>query len=151
MNKQIIVTIAVVVIVGGGAFYGGMKYQQSKNPMSGLSRQNFQNLSEKQRQQLQANAGAAFQGETNRANGQSFLTGKIIAKDAQSLTLEIQDGGSKIVFYSETTTIDKFTSGSLADLEAGKSVTVNGKANSDGSLTAESIQIRPAGTNLPSR
>ncbi|OIO07392.1 hypothetical protein CO115_00755 [Candidatus Falkowbacteria bacterium CG_4_9_14_3_um_filter_36_9] len=58
----------------------------------------------------------------------------------------MRDGGSKIVFLSDSTSIGKTTDGTVADLEAGKQVTINGKDNSDGSVTAQSIQIRP---NLP--
>ena len=142
MKKIIPIIIVSIIVIGGGAFYGGMKYQQSKNPTSGLSRQNFQNLSEEQRQQLQANAGTAFQGGANRANGQSFLTGEVIAKDAQSLTLKMQDGGSIIVFLSSSTTVSKTAEGSLNDIEIGKQVMVTGKQNSDGSYTAQTIQER---------
>ncbi len=142
MKKIIPIIIVSIIVIGGGAFYGGMKYQQSKNPMSGLSRQNFQNLSEEQRQQLQANAGVTFQGGANRANGQSFLAGEVIAKDAQSLTLKIQDGGSRIVFLSSSTTVSKTVEGSLNDIEIGKQIMITGKQNSDGSYVAQTIQKR---------
>ncbi|MDP3991280.1 MAG: DUF5666 domain-containing protein [Candidatus Nealsonbacteria bacterium] len=141
MNKLIAIVIATAAVVGGGAFYGGMKYQQSKNSMSGFSRQNFQNLSQEQRQQLQANAGTAFQGG-NRAAGQGFLTGEVLSKDAQSLTLKMQDGGSKIVFLSSSTTVSRTTEGSISDIEIGKQIMVAGKQNSDGSYVAQTIQER---------
>ena len=141
MKKILPIIIVSIIVIGGGAFYGGMKYQQSKNPTSGLSRQNFQNLSEEQRQQLQANAGGAFQGG-NRTAGQDFLAGEVISKDAQSLTLKIQDGGSRIVFLSSSTTVSKTAEGSLNDIEIGKQIMITGKQNSDGSYVAQAIQER---------
>ena len=141
MKKIIPIIIVSIIVIGGGAFYGGMKYQQSKNPLSGFSRQNLQNLSQEQRQQLQANAGGAFQGG-NRAAGQGFLAGEVISKDAQSLTLKMQDGGSRIVFLSSSTTVSKMIDGSINDVEIGKQIMVTGKQNSDGSYTAQTIQER---------
>ncbi len=140
MAKKIIPIIIALVIVGGGAFYGGMKYGQStrqnfaKQNLGGSS-QNFQNLSQEQRQQLS-------QGRTGGA-GANFLNGEVIAKDEQSLTLKMQDGGSKIVFFSDSTKISKTTEGSINDVEVGKTLSVGGKQNSDGSFTAETIQLSP--------
>ncbi len=136
--KKIILIVIISIIVAGGAFYGGMKYGQSKNPLSNLSRQNFQNLSSEQRQQLQANAGGNFQ----RGTGTNLLNGEVIVKDEQSLTLKMPDGGSKIVFFSGSTKILKTTDGSIDDIGIGEQIMVSGEQNSDGSYTAQTIQER---------
>jgi len=136
MKKIIPIIIISIIVIGGGAFYGGMKYGQSKSPLSNLSRQNFQNLSPEQRQQL-------FQGGTGRGTGTNFLSGEVITKDEQSLTLKMPDGGSKIVFFSDSTEISKTTEGSINDIEIGKQIMVSGDQNSDGSYTAKTIQLSP--------
>ncbi len=152
MNKLITIVIAVAVVVGGGAFYGGMKYAQSKAPQGRLSQtdfQNLQNLSPEERQQriqqLGANAGAGFRGGAvgSQRGGGGLTSGEIISKDEKSVTVKLQDGGSKIIFLSDSTQITKSATGALSDLEVGKNISVNGTANSDGSVTAQTIQLRP--------
>src|SRR3989344_1374661 len=111
-SKLIAIVIATVVVVGGGAFFGGMKYAESKAPQGRLSQadfQNLQNLSPEERQQrlqeLGANAGG-FRGSMggNRiGGGGGFTAGEIIAKDDKSVTVKLQNGGSKIVFLSDST------------------------------------------------
>lgn len=135
MNKNllIIVSAAILIIVAGGAFYGGMLYGKSQNART-LSGANFQ----------------AFRGNRNGGNGGGFISGNIISKDSNSITLELpNNGGSKIIFYSGTTQINKFASGVANDLVVGTLVSVVGITNSDGSVTAQSIQIRPAGSPQP--
>jgi hypothetical protein len=69
----------------------------------------------------------------------------VIAKDATSITLQLPgNAGSKIIFYSATTQISKMASGTPVDLANGTNVSITGTANSDGSVTAQAIQIRPA-------
>ena len=41
--------------------------------------------------------------------------------------------------------MSKFVGGAISDLEVGKTITVNGKENQDGSVTAQTIQLRPQG------
>lgn len=134
--KKILPIIIVLIIVGGGAFYGGMKYGES-------TRQNFakQNLGG---QQMGGNIGG-FQ--RIRSNG--FTSGEIIAKDDKSITVKLPGGGSKIIFYSDSTEVGKFVNGASSDLEVGKTVIINGTANQDGSITAQSIQMRPEIPNQP--
>ena len=149
MNKIIALVIGAAVAVGGGSFYGGMKFQQSKGSgfISPADFQNLRNLSPEERQQRfqqMGGSGAGLGGQFGGRNGGGgATTGEIISKDDKSITIKLRDGGSKIVFYSASTEIGKFASGTSADIEIGKSVMINGSANSDGSITAQSIQIRP--------
>lgn len=149
--KKLLPIIIAIIIIGGGAFYGGMKYAQSKSPQ-GFTQgdiEDMRNLSPEERQQRFQQMGSAgiiagMRGaRTGDGTGSGFADGEIISKDETSITVELPDGGSKIVFYSDSTEINKFTSGTSDDFEIGKSVMVNGEANEDGSVTAQSIQLRP--------
>jgi len=137
MNKTILKIIIVAVVIGGVGFYGGMKYGQS------TASQTSANLIANFRGQ-QGGVGMTGRG-ANRLAGQNggFTGGQIIAKDATGITVKLQDNSSKIVFISSSSNIMKSTQGSLSDLVVGGNVTITGTANSDGSITAQSIQIRP--------
>ncbi|HBH46474.1 MAG: hypothetical protein A2445_03950 [Candidatus Jacksonbacteria bacterium RIFOXYC2_FULL_44_29] len=156
--KKILPIILISIVIGGGAFFGGVQYAQSKTARGAVAggAQNFGNLSPAERQQRFAQMGAAgaagAQGGRlgNRAGAVgNFVTGTIISNDAQSITVKLNDGGSKIILYSKSTEIGKFVSGTPADLEVGKTVMVNGTTNSDGSVSAESIQLRPLAPKTP--
>jgi cytochrome c-type biogenesis protein CcmE len=131
MKNIIIVAVAVAVIFGAGGFYGGIKYAKSNVP-AGFSRSNFNGLSQGDSQQR---SGA-------RMGSGGFIAGEVVSKDDKSITLKVNDGGSKIVFYSDSTEIQKSIKGSVDDLEAGKTISVSGTANQDGSITAKTIQAR---------
>lgn len=139
MNKTLLSIIAVALIVGGGAFYGGMKYDQSKTAADRQARI----------QQFGSSGAGSRNGGLGNRNSGGFASGEILSKDDKSITIKMRDGGSKIVFYSDTTEVGKFVNGAVSDLEIGKNVSVNGTANSDGSITAQSIQIRPAMPTQP--
>jgi hypothetical protein len=143
--KKIIPIVIAIIVVGAGTFFGGMKYAESKNPLGG----NLQNLSSDQRrqlfQQMGVGAGAGLRGGTvGNGAGAGLVAGDIIAKDANSVTIKLRDGGSKIVFFSDSTQVIKTVDGNSSDLEVGKSATVTGTTNSDGSITAKQIQVQPA-------
>ncbi len=151
MNKKsIIIVLCVAVLVGGISFYGGMKYGQN-NPSTSSGQgagMGFANLSPTERQARSQQSGVtASKGQLGMRTGGGFIAGEIISKDDKSITIKLQDSGSKIVFYSDSVEVIKSVSGTAIDLEVGKTVTVNGSANSDGSITAQSIQMRPV--NLP--
>lgn len=74
-----------------------------------------------------------------------------LSQDDKSFTLKLANGGSQIVLFSNSTQVMKSENGSLTDLKIGDNVTANGTTNSDGSLTAQSIQIRPAAATPPAQ
>ena len=151
VNKILLGVFAVVVVVGGGSFYGGMKYAESKSTRGQFSRADLQNLSPEERQQRIQQFGSLGMGSRNGGSGNraagGFTSGEILSKDDKSITIKLRDGGSRIIFYSISTEVVKLVSGTASDFEIGKSVVVNGSANQDGSITAQSIQIRPKTTN----
>lgn len=130
MNKKI-AGIVGVIIISGVSFFGGMKYTASQNPVS--------------------TRGVGFQrGIRTGGTGGGFVTGEIISKDDKSVTIKLRDprqpdgqGGSKIIFLSASTSIMKSILGSLGDITVGEQITATGNTNADGSITAQSIQMRP--------
>ncbi|MFA5961830.1 MAG: hypothetical protein WC848_04070 [Parcubacteria group bacterium] len=153
-KKHIMTMAGVIILVSGGMFYGGMLYGTSKATKGTAQFVQGQNRG--------MNNGAGAPGGANggvaggqrgqrtpggMANGAGpgggFSNGQIIAKDDTSITIKTRDGGSKIVYYSGSTTIGKTTPGSASDLSVGEDVMVNGASSPDGSIAAENIQIRP--------
>lgn len=122
--------------VGGGAFYGGLQYAKASGPTARAAGGRMGTFAQRTGGPIGAPGGQVrvFGGGT---------TGEILSKDDASMTLKLMDGGSKIVFFSASTTVGKMTSGTLEDLTQGTNVIVMGNANSDGSVTASQIQIRP--------
>ena len=85
-----------------------------------------------------------FEGARSRTNaGGGMIGGEVTKIDNDGLTLELRDGGSRLIRFSTSTEVQKMTDGSVSDLSVGTSVNVFGPANSDGSVTASSIQVRP--------
>lgn len=135
MNNKIILGIVGLLFIAG-SFYGGMAYAKS----STRSRGQFGNG------QMMANGQFPGGGMRGGMNGGGFTVGEIISKDTSSITIKMQDGSTKIVLVSDSTQVMKSASGSLADLSNGTNVVVTGTTNSDGSITGQSVQIRPAST-----
>jgi len=75
-------------------------------------------------------------------NGGGFTAGQILSKDSQSITVQLPNGNSQVVFYSSSTQVIKPSPASTNDLVVGTNVTVGGTQNADGSVTAQTIQIR---------
>jgi hypothetical protein len=74
--------------------------------------------------------------------GGGFVAGQIVSADAQSVTVQLANGNSEVVFYSSSTQIIKPQPATVAALTSGTRVLVGGTANSDGSVTASTIQIQ---------
>ena len=130
MQKNPIAIIILAVVTAAGGFFGGMKYQQSKQPSF-----------------------AGFIGNrTATGNRNTFraTVGDVIASDDKSITVKLAYGSSKIVLFSDKTEIYKTDTTQKNDLKVGDRVMVTGSNNSDGSQTAENIQINPPIRVFPS-
>ena len=131
MNKNIIVVSLAVLVVGGGAFFGGMKYQESKNAASLMK--NFQGM---------PGGGQLPDGaRANRNGGGGMVAGEIAGIDGETITVKTANGGSKFVFFSDKTSIGNFVAAAASDLREGQKITAIGTAAGDGGITAASIQI----------
>jgi hypothetical protein len=138
-RNQIIGAIVVILIVGGGAFWGGMAYAQGQTPTRGAGAAGFTRGA--------GGAGGSFAGRTGGAAGGGFTTGQIVSVGNGTITIQSATASStEIVLVGSSTQVQKTVAGSMSDLTTGTQVVVTGTPNSDGSLTAQSIQIRPAGS-----
>ncbi|MEI6479800.1 MAG: hypothetical protein WCO21_03205 [bacterium] len=129
-KNNMVVWGVIVVVVALVSFWAGSTFGAPKGQavsQNGYQRTGGMNSSSTRRGGMQ-NAG--------------FISGSIVSKDDKSITVKAQDGSSKFIFFSGTTKITKSTDGTATDLEIGKDVTANGTANSDGSVTAQTIQLR---------
>lgn len=135
MSKSTLATIMVLVIIAlsASSFWGGMTYQKFKQK-SMFAGSPMGQMGERQ--------GIGANGQTRQ--GASMISGEIISRDDKSITIKDKNGSSKIILLAESTEVGKFVSGTATDLAVGDSVMVNGKTNSDKSVTATSVQIRPA-------
>lgn len=142
MNKKIgFVVLGIIVLVG--VFYGGMVYGKSQKPASPTGATAF---------------AGRMRGGTGGLGAGGFTTGQIIAKDATSITVQLTTGGptgtpsgSKIVFVDSNTKVSKQATGTLSDLAIGTEVSVTGTPNTDGSLSATAVQIRPTNIVKPTQ
>jgi hypothetical protein len=136
MNKKIIVYVSVGIVVLIGIFYLGVFYGKSRSQMKpagefGIGMQQNQN------------GQFGMKNGNGKMNEGGMIGGEITSMDDKSITIKLTNGGSKIVFFDTNTVISKMATGSTSDLSVSTSVSVTGSANSDGSLTAKSIEIRP--------
>ena len=136
-KNQIIAVALGAIVIAAGSFYAGTKL-----PRGGMMRGGF------------PQGGMQGAGARNNLNRGAMTVGTVIAKDAGSITVQLgnpastttpQDTGSRIIFYSSSTQVGKFSVGSEADVVVGSPVMVTGTPNADGSITAQMIQIRPEG------
>ena len=129
--------IGVIIAVGILAFFGGMKYQGSRQPA--FNRQAFGGP--QGAAGMRNNAGGGGMG--GRAGANRPVSGDVISTDDTSITVKLPDGSSKIVLVTSTTQINKASQATITDISAGTKVAVFGANNPDGSVTAQNIQLNP--------
>lgn len=129
-NTYMIAALALILGLVIGVF-AGMKYQQSQVRNFGQGQFN-----------RAGNFPAGARGGNNQI-GRGAVVGQIISQDDKSITMKLQDGSSKIVLLSDSMTVSKTDTGSRSDLKMGANVAVFGITNSDGSVTAQNVQLNP--------
>jgi len=144
MNKtKVIISVLIVLIVAGAAagFVVGMKYQQTKQ--FGNSQANRGGRLESNNRQGQQAQGKNTGQQRLGMQGYRPLVGQILSQDDKSITVKLNDGSSKIVLFSQTTTVSKASQGAVADLKVGDTIRVFGSTSPDGSVIAQDIQQNP--------
>lgn len=125
-NKNILLILVLLTVVGAGSFFVGTKFQQSRSP------------------RLLGNFRDQRSGQfLGRGQGFRPVNGEIISLDDQSLTVKLMDNSSKIVLFTPATAINKSAAGSKEDLKVGEKIAAFGTENQDGSITAQTIQLNP--------
>ena len=150
MNKNLILVGIIALIIGGaGGFFGGMQYQKGQ---ATAARAQFAGA-------FGGGAGGTGTG-TGRTRGAGAagaggmaVRGTIISKDNNSITVKLPDNSTKIVIIGSSAMIAKSSEGTVDDVTNGSNVTVFGTTNSDGTVTAQLVQVggtmfggRPSGS-----
>jgi len=123
MNKKNISFIVIALLLGYGIGY--LTHPSAATPTQ-TARGNFTD------------------GTRNGGTGNGFLSGTVAAIDSGSITVNTRDGSSHIVLVTPNMSVSKSVSGSVSDVTVGSTIIVTGTTNSDGSVSASSIQLRPA-------
>ncbi|MGD0328309.1 MAG: hypothetical protein ABSB00_01185 [Minisyncoccia bacterium] len=130
MNKTIVLTAVIALVVGLGIGYEGAGLLHPATATQ-TARGNFTGTGNFARTGAGGTAGAGL------------LSGTVATKDSGSITLDTRDGSSHVVLVTPDTTISKSVSGTEDDVTVGSTVIVSGTTNSDGSVSASSVQLRP--------
>jgi hypothetical protein len=130
--KTHIIWLLIAIVVGlGGFFYGKSTAAASRSGFAGAGA-------------FASSTRSRFAGAGGTAGG-GVAVGTITAMDSSSITLQLANGNSEVVFITTSTPVTEPTTVSPSTLAVGTNVMVAGTTNSDGSVTAQSIQVRPAG------
>jgi hypothetical protein len=128
------ILVAIVVIVAVGAFFGGMKYQQAQ----GMGQRQLQFTGGPGGQN--GGFGRRFGGAGSNAQA---ARGQVVSLDSSNITLKLSDGSTKLINLSGSTSYMKADKASANDIKTGTTIMVFGTTNSDGSITAQNVQLNP--------
>ena len=133
MKKILLLAIVGIVVVGGSAFYGGLQYGKSTTPTPNEQFSRGTGL------QNGVRTGSPRNIQTR---GGGMISGEVLSKDSTSVTIKLADGGSKNIFLSSSTKVMKSTEGKIDDVIVGSQIIGQGTTNSDGSISAQTLQLR---------
>lgn len=124
-KTHIIWAVIVLVALGGGFYWGNARAVASRGSFTGTFGSSTRRF---------AGAGGAA--------GGGLVAGQIASFGSDSMTIQLANGNSEVVLYSSSTPVTEPTTVSPNVLQVGTTVMVGGTTNSDGSVTAQTIQVR---------
>lgn len=127
------VIVAIIALVGGifwGKAMGASGAASTQRPFAGAF----------------ASSTRGFAGRGAGAGG-SVYAGQVASISGTNLTLQLPNGNSEVVFYATSTPVNEQASVPISKVAKGTNVIINGTANSDGSVTAQSIEIANGSTS----
>ena len=153
-KNQVISLVIIGVLALGGGFFGGMQYGGSSGSQGNIRGGDvtanltgqFQDSSEHGdwngdgQHRSGGNHPGRISGPARGRDGRA-LVGEVLGVEDGALTLKTQDGGSKIIFFAESTQVREIISGSVDDALEGEQIVVFGQENPDGSYSAQAIQF----------
>jgi hypothetical protein len=142
-SKTMLLMAAVAILMGGAGFFGGTLYQKNITPRYGENGRIGANMMGRGAGGFNGTNTGGLGGQRTGGMGFRPVVGNIISQDGKSITIQLTDGSSKIVLLSDTTVINKAEKVDASALVAGEVVRVFGTTNSDGSVTAQDIQLNP--------
>lgn len=137
MKKILLITIIGIVFVGGISFYGGMQYGKSSTETPNINGQFSRTMGP---QGGTRTGSRAMSGSQIRGGG--MIAGEVLSKDSTSITIKLPDGGSKNIFLSSSTKVMRSTEGNISEIGVGTQIFGQGTTNPDGSISAQTIQLR---------
>lgn len=153
-----IVLIVAVLVIAGGAFFGGVAYQNAKGPaafgagdgqgmrtggpMANLTEEQqaeIENMTAEERQQwFQENMPAGGQGQGGPMRG-GTLDGTVLEIADDTITVKLESGSQ--TFYTDDDTVTAYVK-DAAELAVGSEVTVISQPATDGVTTALLIVVK---------
>jgi hypothetical protein len=132
----IILGIVVLLLVAGGSFFGGTVYGKSQAQTA---------LAARRQGGFTGADGQGLPGANGRTGAQGGIFGQIENIGDGVMTVKDNNGKQTQVKVTDTTLIEKQAAVKLTDLTTGETVIISGSTAADGSVTARSVQVAPAG------
>lgn len=139
-SGSIVIAVVIAAII---SFGGGFAVSRYVFPVKSAAQDNFARFANGQG--MPNGAGGQLVGRMGDRTGAGggFISGEILKIDATSISIKQQDGSSKLVLVTSSTKALKTSESDMSGLVVGEQVTAIGTTNSDGSITAQTVQVRP--------
>ncbi len=137
-NTMIIVAVVLIIVAAAGGFFGGMMYQKNQTPSIGGTAG-------------RGSYAGRFGGQAGQNSSFRSARGQVLDMNNDSMTIKLSNGSTEIVVLSASTAFMQSTKAALSDVKTGDTINVVGTANSDGSVTAQQVQINPPQGGFPTR